>query len=238
MQHLELSVVVLCYKSGPELIPYTDAIIQEINSLNIPFELVLVCNYDKGDRENNITFQVASELKRTKSANIQIIFKEKEGGMGWDLKTGIHACKGRYICFLDGDGQTHPKDITILYHAIMTENTCLTKTYRNTRHDGWFRKIQSTVFNTLFNLMYTNGYQRIKDVNAKPKMALRSTFQALDLQSNDWYIDAEIILKLVKDAQKITEIPTIFYANIHRKSFVKWSTILEFLKNMFLRKGS
>ncbi len=233
----DLSIIILCYKAKDELKSYTDHIFREMGEYRNDFEFILVCNYDKGDAENNVTFTVAQEIQQ-KYPFTKISFLEKEGGMGWDLISGLHICSGKYTCYIDGDGQTHPSDIIKLYDIIRNQDFDLVKTYRKERRDGIFRIVQSVVFNVFFNLLYVKG-TRYKDVNAKPKMALTQTFRDLQLNSKDWFIDAEIMYKLHQKNARILEIPTIFYENEHRSSFVNWKTIFEFLGNMlqYFMKG-
>lgn len=237
MSSPNLSIVILCYKAQDELKSYANQIFLEMGDYKNDFEFILVCNYDKGEAENNTTLRVAQEIQQ-KYPFTKISFLEKEGGMGWDLISGLNIVSGKYTCYIDGDGQTHPSDILKLYDVIQNQNFDLAKTYRKERRDGIFRIVQSTIFNVFFNLLYVKG-TRFKDVNSKPKMALTQTFQDLELKSSDWFIDAEIIYKLHRRNARILEIPTIFYENEHRSSFVNWKTIFEFLDNMlqYFMKG-
>lgn len=60
----------------------------------------------------------------------------------------------------------------------------------------------------------------------------REAYKKLKLISDDWFIDAEVMIQARRFAFKIGEIPTVFEENIERHSFVKISTILEFIKNL------
>jgi len=52
------------------------------------------------------------------------------------------------------------------------------------------------------------------------------------LQSDDWFIDAELILNCINLNLRIYEIPVEFESLGKRKSFVKPGAIIEFLKHM------
>jgi hypothetical protein len=110
----------------------------------------------------------------------------------------------------------------------------LVKTYRISRGDGLYRKIISKTYNVLFQLMFsgvTSG-----DINSKPKLLKRSLYDQLELTSDDWFIDAEIMLKVNKGGFKVKELPIEFFAQEGRASFVKVEAIVEFIKNMIRYK--
>ncbi len=60
----------------------------------------------------------------------------------------------------------------------------------------------------------------------------REAYQKMNLQSTDWFIDAEIMLMVRKHNLRFMEIPVVFRANADRRSFVKFSAVLEFVVNM------
>jgi len=69
-------------------------------------------------------------------------------------------------------------------------------------------------------------------VNSKPKIFTRDAYARLHLTSTDWFADAEMMIQACYRGFRIIEIPTLFLENVHRRSFVRVSAILEFLKNM------
>jgi hypothetical protein len=83
----------------------------------------------------------------------------------------------------------------------------------------------------LFHLFF-RGSTKLRDVNSKPKIMTREAYQRMTLQSDDWFIDAELILNCVNLNLRIYEIPVEFQSLGKRKSFVKPGAILEFLKHM------
>jgi hypothetical protein len=58
------------------------------------------------------------------------------------------------------------------------------------RHDGLYRRFISAAFNTSFRLLFGGG---VRDVNSKPKIIRRDKYELLDLKSDDWFIDAELV---------------------------------------------
>ena len=127
IKNIELSVVVLCYHSETFVESFVDQLEKEIQSLDITYELVLVANYDKNSTDN--TPQIVKEIA-AKNKNLKALADEKEGGMGWDMRSGLSAASGNYIAVIDGDAQMPSSDIPMVYHLIKAGNYDLVKTYR------------------------------------------------------------------------------------------------------------
>lgn len=224
----DLSVVVLCYKAESYIRTFVKQIQTELNEADINFELVLVANYDtKKDNTPQIVNQLAAQ-----HTNITVVSDKKEGRMGWDMRSGLKAAVGNYIAIIDGDGQMPVSDIVAVYALIKSTSFDIVKTYRAYRHDGWHRGFMSACYNILFRLLFHPTFP-LKDVNSKPKIITREAYEKLNLVSNDWFTDAEIMIQANQHNMKISQIATVFYKNERRKTMVSFSTIFEFIYNLF-----
>lgn len=220
-------MVILCYRSEESISPFVEKVHALFSWVNIDYELVLVGNYWPGrnDRTPEIVQKLAASHVRTRAVTVS-----KQGNMGWDLKSGLAAAHGDYIGFIDGDGQ-FPIDsiLPLIYHSL-TNGYDISKTYRVVRGDGIWRVLISFVFNTLFRVLFGTRY---RDVNSKPKILKRQLLESMNLKSDDWFIDAEIMIKAHRLKAKVIEIPIHFVENEQRASFVKLESIFEFLKNLY-----
>ena len=101
-KNVELSIVILCYRSGESIIPFAKEVKSLASKLSNSYEIVLVGNYVEGAQDNTkeIVLQLANE-----DSSFVAIAKPKQGMMGWDMKEGLKAASGKYICVIDGDGQ-------------------------------------------------------------------------------------------------------------------------------------
>jgi hypothetical protein len=86
------------------------------------------------------------------------------------------------------------------------------------------------VYNFLFSLLFPGI--NTKDANSKPKLLRASAYQQMNLKSDDWFIDAEIMLSVKDLGLKFHEFPIEFYELSGRSSFVKFPAIWEFIKNL------
>lgn len=226
----EISIVVLGYKAGYGLKPLIEKLQQSIASVKRSYEIILVANY--WERNEDSTPKVAKELGEKISTVRPICKVKKEGeGMGWDMREGLKLARGKYIAVLDGDAQNPVEDVaracTLLIDHPEIE---LVKARRVKRYDGLTRILVSRVYNLLFKLLFQSN--PLDDINGKPKAFTKEIYQRLNLTANDWFIDAEIMLESMQLNLKISEFETKFYKNPYRSTFVKISTVFEFLDNL------
>jgi glycosyltransferase involved in cell wall biosynthesis len=222
-----ISVVILAYRSGESIRAFVESMVQSLDKNEPSWEIILVGNhfaYD-GDRTPCIVSEIALNHPR-----IRAVTRIKEGMMGWDMKSGLEAATGRTIAVIDGDRQMPFEDVIHVYKKLKDEGLDLVKTFRTQRGDGFYRKTISVVYNIIFNILFPG--LNCKDVNSKPKIMTREVYNRMNLNSNGWFIDAEIMIQARKMKLKIGEIPTVFLQINYRPSFVKFRSIWEFSVNL------
>ena len=60
----------------------------------------------------------------------------------------------------------------------------------------------------------------------------RDAYSRMNLESDDWFIDAEIMIQARRLGLRVGELPTGFLGLSGRRSFIGLSAIMEFLRNM------
>ena len=150
--------------------------------------------------------------------------------MGWDVKSGLQVATGKTLTIIDGDGQMPYTDVVRVYKILVENGFDFVKTVRVQRNDGYYRKLISIIYNSMFKILFpgVNAW----DINSKPKIMTRNIYQQMDLKSNGWFIDAEIMIQASRFKAKIGEVDTVFHSIFSRPSFVKPWAILEFLGNL------
>lgn len=227
-----LSIIILCYRSNESIIAFAEEVKNLAQELTDSFEIILVGNYIEGsdDRTEGIVKDIAS-----RNPVFKAVCKPKKGMMGWDMKEGLKMAKGELLCVIDGDSQFPIENITKGYRIITSDPSLgLVKTYRTRRGDGFYRAGISKVYNWIFSLLFPKVKSR--DINSKPKIFTREVYDQMLLTSDDWFIDAEIMLNIERLKIKFHEIPTHFLELEGRSSFVNFSSVLEFMKNLILFK--
>ena len=223
----ELSIVVLAYRSADTIENFVKSLVNSLEEEKLLWEIILVGNYFEGigDRTPEVVRKIAAEDLR-----ITAVTEVKKGMMGWDMKTGFQAASGKTLAVIDGDGQMPSEDVIRVYHLMVKNGLDLAKTYRAKRNDGYYRKLISLGYNILFRLLFPgiNAW----DMNSKPKIMSREFYEKISLESNGWFIDAEIMILARRLGIKIGETETVFHSMDTRPSFVKPLSILEFLGNL------
>lgn len=225
---VEFSMAVLCYRGVGDIIPFVENLHRIMSMFRFSWEIVLVANYWPG--EDDKTPETAQKLAAA-LPNVSCIALPKKGGMGWDARTGLDACRGKYIGFIDGDGQFPVEAVFSCFAKISSDDFDLVKTYRVARGDGFYRALISTVYNRVFRFLFPD-YRGHGDVNSKPKIMKRDAYLRMDLQSDDWFFDAEIVLNCLALNLRMYEIPINFHSLDNRKSFVRFSAIIEFIRHL------
>src|SRR5207247_4004166 len=161
---VEFSIAVLCYRAEAEIIPFVENLHKIMSLFRFEWELILVANFWPGssDRTPEICQRLAARLLR-----VRVLAEPKQGAMGWDMRRGLDACRGKYIGVIDGDGQFPVEAIFSCFAKIRSDDFDLVKTYRVQRQDSFYRRFISTVYNLLFHLFF-RGSSMLRDVYLKP----------------------------------------------------------------------
>jgi len=229
---LDISVIILGYRSGAFLKEFHSKVVSILEKMNLNYEIILVGNYHS--KHTDVTPEVASTLAQNHTYTKAVVKKKTNStqAMGWDMKSGFDISKADTLCVIDGDGQMPPGDIPLLYKKLKEENLDLCKARRVSREDGTYRKFISFLFNRIMSLLFPGIIST--DINGKPKIFTREAFNKLQLESDDWFIDSEIMIKARRFKFKIGEIKTSFYLNPETTSSVSFTTNSEFLKNILI----
>jgi glycosyltransferase involved in cell wall biosynthesis len=226
-----LSAIVLGYRAGESLLQVVEPLHDLLERERLDYELIVVANRWAG--ANDDTPEVARRFAAGRERVVTVI-QEKRGGMGWDMRSGFDVASGDVMIVIDGDAQNPVADVVKLYRLMLETGADVGKGRRVSRHDGPYRRLVSLVYNVAFQLLFrTRG---VSDVNGKPKGLTRNAYRALEPRSDDWFIDAEIVLGARERGLAIVELPVTFFRNNERASFVKPSAMLEFAAHMLQRR--
>ncbi|MBX4200297.1 glycosyltransferase family 2 protein [Candidatus Parcubacteria bacterium] len=224
----DISVVILCYRDGRSIEDFVSQMKSSLEENDLNFEIILVANYKPGVQDD--TPRVAKSLS-IHDPRLKIISKPKEGMYGWDVRAGLTLAQGKTVAYIDGDGQMPAEDVVRVYRELHNTGSDMALTYRTKRHDPLKRTFISKVYNILLRILFPQV--KVFDANSKPKIFTLEALNKLDLKSDDWFIDPEIIIQATENKFKIAQIPTVFMKNSRRTSFVNAASILEFLKNLW-----
>lgn len=221
----ELSLVVPFYNEEDGCEKVVLQLIETLDRHQADYELITV-NNGSIDRTGALLARCAQTHSR-----IRVVTVAQNQGYGWGILCGLARSSGDYVGYVDGDTQIPPDTVVAIYTRLRQGQADICKGARVTRHDGLKRKIISIVYNGFFKMLFPGP---VRDINAKPKIMTRACYEQLALQSKDWFIDAEIILRARALGLRVEEVAIEFLSRDQGRSKVRIRTMLEFFKNLLV----
>jgi dolichol-phosphate mannosyltransferase len=210
------------YNEELNIVSVISTLTEALETAGFDFQLILI-NNGSTDRTPELISDLVISDHRLKSVTV-----EKNLGYGWGVIRGLEEADGEWIGFMDGDAQIAPRDV-VRFLTSVSDDYDMVKVRRSERHDGLIRSSVSEVYIIFFSLLFGIS---IYDINAKPVIFKREFLDVFKLNSRDWFIDAELMLKFDYLGLRIREIPVIFRKRMAGRSHVKPGTVIEFLSNI------
>jgi glycosyltransferase involved in cell wall biosynthesis len=219
----DLSLVMPCYNEEA-IIGYTiPSLIAAFERAGHRLELIAVDNGSK-DRTGEIIQDLAQRYPSLVAHRV-----EKNQGYGFGLLCGFPLCTAPWIGFVAADGQVDAEDAVRLYEALVTSGgRTLAKVRRRFRMDGMRRKVVSVAYNLLVRLLWPRLDSW--DINGSPKLLLREVLVAMDLKSEGWLLDPEIMIKAHYMGIRVLELNVFARMRSSGVSHVRPAAVWEFLR--------
>lgn len=189
-----LSVIIPVYNEADTI----KQILEKINAVNIDKEMVVV--------DDGSTDATGKILRNIRHPNLKIIHHSSNRGKGAAFLTGLANATGDYIIVQDADLEYEPNDYLKLFSAIKETNADLVSGARFT--EGYYglliprlgNRFVTIFLNLLFNV-------KMNDAFSCYKLFRREMVSNLNLRSQGFDIDVEILTKVIKKGLRILEIP-------------------------------
>jgi glycosyltransferase involved in cell wall biosynthesis len=222
----DVSFIITCFNEE-DIIGTT--IPQFINAFHREGYRVEIVAVDNGshDRTGEIISQLAAEGLPVVQHRVDV-----NQGYGNGVIQAIPVCRAAWIGFIPADLQIDPVDAVKLYSAAAHSRTQkIFKIRRRFRFEGVMRRIVSHTYNLLFNAVF--GDLGTVDINGNPKIIDAHVLRRMNIQSKDWFIDAEIIIKAKAMGLSVYELNAFSQMRPGGTSHVRPSTCWEFLANLW-----
>lgn len=221
----ELSIVVPAYNEGEHLAGVIAEMVNVFDKEGLNYEIIIVNNGSRDDT-GAIIDRLAKESTRIRAVHLQENRKYSGG-----ILAGLAEARGPVMGWSHADGQADPKDIVRLYRAMRERRCELAKAVRRERYESPWRIVQGKIWYGVFQLLFWSPY---RDVNATPKLMSKRAAAVLKLDSRDWFLDPEFVIKALRHNLRICEVETVWRSRRSGSTRAHLLTGLEFLKNLIL----
>lgn len=200
-------------------------VVDAFRGQSIPLELVLVDN-GSSDSTGAIIDELVAEGMPVVKVRVEV-----NRGYGHGILTGLRRCTGDFVGFLCADSQVEASDVARVAEISLASKTPkMVKVRRRFRMDGLHRKVISIIYNALANIVF-GGLHSI-DINGNPKIMPREYYERMQLRSEDWFLDPEVMIKAKRLGLPIYEFNVLGQMRPEGYSHVRGSTMWEFFKNL------
>ncbi len=217
----DLSFVMPCYNEE-EAIGYTiPALVSAFAARGLHLELVAV---DNGSTDG--TGVAIAELAQ-RYPTIVPFRVEVNQGYGWGVLQGMTRATASWVGIIPADGQVDAEDVVRLFEAVRATNeNAIGKVRRRFRMDGLLRKVISTGYNVFVRILWPKLGSI--DVNGSPKLIPRRVIDAMGLESKDWLLDPEIMVKAHRLGIRVVELNVFARMRSAGLSNIRASTCFSF----------
>jgi glycosyltransferase involved in cell wall biosynthesis len=184
------------------------------------YEVVVV---DDGSRD--ATRQRLAALEAEMGARLRVVRHERNRGYGAALRSGFAAAEGDLVFYTDSDNQFDLSELASVIPLMSEWDAVLG--YRIDRKDARRRLMTSWVFNRLSCIVFD---LRVRDLNCSFKLFRRDVLRALPLESDDFFIDTELVVRLHRGGFRYVERGVTHLPRLAGRSTVRLSDIPRTLK--------
>jgi len=221
---VRLGLSIPLYNEEALIAQVVGALQSTLDDAKIEYTLVLV---DNGSTDG--TGSIIDDLAQRDG--VEAIHLPRNAGYGGGILAGIHHLrKGDMpdvVGWYWGDGQVSADILPPLFQAI-AEGADLAKAQRVERQEDLSRQFIAKAYAAVMRFA---GVQT-PDVNGCPKLLSSATFEALQLSSTDWFLDAEAVLGAEKKRLIMVSSPATMKRREGGASKVKIRTLIEFFWNI------
>ena len=196
---MELSIVLPAYKEADNLKKILPEIHNQVSSLNIDYEILVVDTIENMDDTEEVC----------KSNNATYIHRENGNLYGDAIRTGIKYANGKYILMMDADGSHEPKSIKDLYKEMKINNCDIVIGSRYCKggktDNSFILKSMSYILNVTYKIIFG---LKVKDCSNSFRIYNSETLKKIKLECDNFDIVEEILIKI--NSKNIKEVPIYF----------------------------
>jgi glycosyltransferase involved in cell wall biosynthesis len=183
-----LSVLLPAYNEEANIRPVVEQALEALPGICAEFEVIVI-----DDGSADATPQVAEELVREHHPRVRLLRHARNAGYGAALRSGMQHARHELVFFTDADRQYDVSELA--YFLPLAERNDLVVGFRVYRYDTVLRSILSWIYNRVVSVLFR---VRVRDVDCAYKLMSREVVDQLRLESDDFFVDTEIVARARK----------------------------------------
>lgn len=221
-----VSCVIPLYNEEANIPALIDAFRATIPLLCDDFELIFVDDASIDKTPFMLDALAASDEK------IKVLHNKTNRTLGGSLREGFKTASRELVLYFDADLPFDLKEVKNALALMRGENADGVCAYRiNRKVEGVRRCIYSFVYNRLITHLF---HLDIKDVNFSFKLFKRNILNAMKLESEGSFINAEIFVKADMEGYRIVQFPVLYHPREKgRSTLSRPAVIFKMLKEVF-----
>lgn len=221
----EISFIMPCHNEA-DVLPYTiPRFVRAFEAAGYRLQLV-ACDNGSSDRTGEILAEFAGQGLPVFPHRVEV-----NEGYGNGVLRSIPRCRAPWVGIIPADGQVDAEDVVRLFESVFSsDGRVIGKVHRRFRMDGPVRSLVSFAYNLFLHLLWP----RIGtfDANGSPKIVHRDVLNSMQLESKDWLLDPEILIKGHYMGLRLLEMNVFSRMREHGSSHVRAATAWEFVHRL------
>ncbi|MEM3875342.1 MAG: glycosyltransferase family 2 protein [Candidatus Bathyarchaeia archaeon] len=203
-----ISVIIPVYNEELTVGNVIERVRKTVEMMDVPYEILVVddCSTDN-----------SPEVSKNK--NVKVYQLKQHVGKGYALRLGFREAKGEIIVTLDSDGSHNPEELPRLLDPILNDEADLVIGSRFLNKANIFHnklnKIGVRLFNSFIKMLTGKA---TTDSQSGYRVIRSAVLRGLNLRSEGYEIESEILMKVLKNGHRVKDVPIEFEQRTHGKS--------------------
>jgi glycosyltransferase involved in cell wall biosynthesis len=217
-----LSVVLPAYNEEANVGPMIEAALEVLPRIIDEYEVIVV---DDGSRDATAT--VAEGWVADHYPRVRLLRHATNCGYGAAIRSGFQHARFDLIFYTDADRQFDIGELA--YFLPLAADDDMVIGFRVYRYDSVLRSIVSWIYNRFVQVMFR---VRVRDIDCSFKVMRREVLEKLVIQSDDFFVDTEMVARARKWNFRITQKGVRHYPRVAGETTVMVSDIPRTLRTI------